>query len=111
MCDSRSADRGSGMVVPVDPGDDGAVTNADVTRELIGLREAVAFGSAPPDRVVSEFERLTYLLTGVDQDGDRQLRAFVNELERILFTRLPENQVPEMVRVLANAQVAFSSAS
>lgn len=87
------------------------MTNADLTRQLIDWRESVASGSVPPDRVVSEFERLTYLLADVDHDEDRQLRAYVNELERILFTRLPENQVPEMVRVLANAQVVFSAAS
>ncbi len=87
------------------------MTNADLTRQLIDWRESVASGSVPPDRVVSEFETLTYLLADVDHDEDRQLRAYVNELERILFTRLPENQVPEMVRVLANAQVVFSAAS
>lgn len=97
--------------VPVASSDDDAVTNADVTRELVDLRGAVASGSVPPDRVGSEFEKLTYLLTGVDHVIDRQLRSLVDELELILFTGLPENQVTEMVRVLEDARALFNAVS
>jgi hypothetical protein len=89
-------------------GEDVVVTNADVTRDLIELRDAVTTGTVPPDRVPGEFERLTHLLLRLDRKQERQLREFVNELETILFTKLPANQVPEMVRVLTNAEPIFS---
>ncbi|WP_405067663.1 hypothetical protein OG558_39770 [Kribbella sp. NBC_01510] len=85
------------------------MTNADVTRDLIELTEALTSGTVPPVRVPGEFERLTYLLLPLDREAERQLRAFVNELETILFTKLPANQVPEMVRVLTNAEPIFSA--
>jgi len=68
-------------------------------------------GGLTSERVVSEFERLTYRLTGVDSGHERRLVTFVNDLERILFTRLPENQVYEMAAVLAGAQAVFDELS
>lgn len=83
------------------------MSNADVARELIELRELQLSGGLTSEQVVSEFERLTYRLTGVDSRHERRLVTFVNDLERIPFTRLPENQGSEMAPVLADAQAVF----
>ena len=80
-----------------------------MTRDLIELRDAVTSGEVPPDRVPSEFERLTHLLSRLDREDERDLRQLVNELETILFTKLPTNQVREMVRVLTNAEPIISA--
>jgi hypothetical protein len=88
-----------------------AVANTDVANELIDLRESLLSGRLTPEQVVSEFERLTYLLTGLNSALERRLAALVNDLELILFSRLPENQVSEMAAVLADAQAVFDGLS
>lgn len=42
---------------------------------------------------------------------ERRLAAFVDDLELILFSRLPENQVFGMAAVLADAQAVFDGLS
>jgi hypothetical protein len=86
-----------------------AVANSDVVNELIDLRESLVSGGLTPEQVVSEFERLTYLLTGLNGGLERRLAAFVNDLELILFSRMPENQVSGMAAVLADAQAGFDA--
>lgn len=84
---------------------------ADVANELIDLRASLLSGGLTPEQVVSEFERLTYLLTGLNSGLERRLAAFVNDLELILFSRLPENHVSGMAAVLADAQAVFEGLS
>jgi hypothetical protein len=87
------------------------VANPDAATELTRLREDVASGSVPSDEVPNAFERLTYLLTDVHPEHDQALRDFTNDLERVRFGKLPENQVSEMSRILDDAQLLFDAQS
>ena len=75
------------------------------------MSEPLLAGRLTPEQVVSELERLTYLLTGLNSPLERRPAAFVNDLELIRFSRLPENQVSRMAAVLADAQAVFDGLS
>jgi hypothetical protein len=69
------------------------MNNADVRDELVALQERVGAGSICIDEVGRAFERLTISLAAVNADDDARLRAWVNDIERIRFAELTENQM------------------
>ena len=59
------------------------------------------------EEVSKEFERMTFALSGVASEDERVLNGLVNEIERIRFTLLPENQPIAVEQVLLNSEEIF----
>ena len=75
--------------------------------ELADLQESVSRGATTVDDAYRSFERLTLKLSGVTPRDDAQLRDLVNDIERIRFTLLPENQREAVADVLLRASPVF----
>ncbi len=71
------------------------------------LRASVSSGQIIIDDVYEAFEPLTYSLMNVARSDERALHGMVNDIERIRFALLPENQMPAVRDVLAKAEEIF----
>ena len=76
-------------------------------KELHTLRSGVASGQIDVEQAAGAFERLTLLLSNVTPPDERVLVALVNDIERIRFTRMPENQPGAVHDVLVQAEEVF----
>jgi len=83
------------------------MTNRDVLVSLRKLRATVEAGGVQANEITEAFERLTYLLEGVDRPDEQLLHDMVNDVETVVFTRLPENQPAAVAGVLARAEAVF----
>jgi hypothetical protein len=83
------------------------LSNADALAALKALRSDVLSGQVGIEVAQAHFERLTYLLTDVSSTDERALVALVNDIERIRFGRLPENQPTAIAEVFARAEQVF----
>jgi hypothetical protein len=73
-------------------------------RAVRELRHAVDAGRIDIETAYSEFEKLTYALSNVPKEAERTLNSFVNDIERIRFTLLPDNQPAAVSEVLTQAE-------
>lgn len=83
------------------------MTNADIASDLRKLRADLAARRLSIEDVERAFERLTYELRDLRDGDDEELRGFVNDIELIRFTRLPENQQAAVDGVLSKAEELF----
>ncbi len=81
--------------------------DAELRDELEALRRRLEADGISIEEAGRAFERLTYQLADVSKEDDHALRAMVNDIEIIRFTRRPESQSPAVVDVLVRARPIF----
>lgn len=87
---------------------DDKLKNQDVLLALQQLRSNLSSGQADIEDASVDFERLTFLLDRVMPSEERELSALVNDIERIRFTRRPENQLAAVDEVFGRAEALFA---
>ncbi len=85
------------------------MSNLHLLQRLRALRASISSGQASIDEAYYAFEGLTNLLENVTKSDERTLHDLVNDVERIRFTLLPENQPSAVCDVLDKAETLFES--
>jgi hypothetical protein len=85
----------------------GRMSNATVRDQLLALQARIEAGDETPEEIGQAFERLTYSLVGVDADDDATLHGWVNDIDRIRFSLLPDDQMQAVADVLSQARQLF----
>jgi hypothetical protein len=83
------------------------LSNSDTLAALRQLRIRFASSQIDVEEASKEFERLTFTLSGVATEDERVLKGLTNDIERIRFTLLPENQPGAVEEVLLQSEEVF----
>ncbi len=78
-----------------------------VYEKLQALRVSVASGLTDIDEARTEFQALTYSIYDTTREDEQILLEMVNDVERIQFGHLPEDQVQAVCDVLVEAEAIF----
>jgi hypothetical protein len=83
--------------------DDG-LNKTEATLVLRKLGDALGAGEMDTEAAYWELEKLTFALPNVPGEAERRLNSFVNDVERIRFTLLADDQVAAVRHVLVQAE-------
>lgn len=84
------------------------MSNSNHLVALRRLRAELLAGRIGMEEACQDFERLTLLLDGIDSSEEQVLRSLVNDMERVRFTLLPENQPAAANEIFIRAEGIFA---